>query len=183
MAHAGISLINPQVVFEKISLGQGMRVADLGCGSTGHFVFPAARTVGERGAVYAVDVIKEVLQNIRSRIKSEGYDNVYTVWSDIEREGKASIPSDSLDACFIVNVLFMVQDRLAVCREARRLLKPGGWLAIIEWARLLGMASPAPQALVGSDEVVVLGEQCSLEQVEQFPLGDYHYCILFKKPI
>jgi ubiquinone/menaquinone biosynthesis C-methylase UbiE len=57
MAHSGTVLIDPYKIFEKISLSVGQRVADLGCGRTGHFVFPAVKTVGDTGIVYAVDVV------------------------------------------------------------------------------------------------------------------------------
>ena len=60
-------------------------MADMGCGRTGHFVFPAARTVGNKGIVYAVDILKDVLQSLGSWIRSEGLENVQTIWSDIEK--------------------------------------------------------------------------------------------------
>ena len=41
--HVGKALIDPYPIFEAIGLAPGERVADLGCGRTGHFVFPASR--------------------------------------------------------------------------------------------------------------------------------------------
>src|SRR3990167_10080103 len=108
MTHAGSALLDPHAVFEKISLASGMRVADLGCGRTGHFVFPASRVVGDTGIVYAVEIVKNILESIQSRVRSEGYHNVQTVWSNIELAGKTPVPAGSLQACFLVNVLFLV---------------------------------------------------------------------------
>ena len=70
MSHSGTALIDPYKIFEKISLGHGMRVADLGCGRTGHFIFPTARVVGESGVVYAVDIMKDILESIKSRVRT-----------------------------------------------------------------------------------------------------------------
>src|SRR3989338_2287181 len=106
MSHVGTALVDPYKIFEKISLKEGMRVADLGCGRTGHFVFPAAHVIGDNGIVYAVDVMKDVLENVKSRARFEGFDNVQAIWSDVELPGRAPIPNKSLDACFFINALF-----------------------------------------------------------------------------
>ncbi len=181
MSSAGISLINPHLVFEKISLSEGMRVADFGCGRTGHFVFSASRVVGEKGIVYAVDIMKDVLESLKSRLRSEGYGNVETVWSDIERPGKTAIAPGSLDVCFIVNVLCQVHDRSAVLAEASRLLKPGGLLAITEWARPLGPLGPGEGKLLTPEALSALGLDAQLERVSSFELGDYHYCLILSR--
>ena len=143
MSHSGTALIDPYKIFEKISLAEGQRVADLGCGRTGHFVFPAVKIVGDKGVVYAVDIIKNVLDSIKSMARSEGYDSVQTVWSDIELPGKTPIPAGSLDACFYVNVLFQLKNKVGAIKEAVRLLKKGGYLVVVDWAKKLGMLGPA----------------------------------------
>ncbi|MCX6779720.1 MAG: hypothetical protein NT034_00885 [Candidatus Magasanikbacteria bacterium] len=70
MQTSGTALIDPFEIFQKVGLSSGMRVADMGCGRTGHFVLPAARVVGEKGLVYAVDILKDVLQSLGSWVKS-----------------------------------------------------------------------------------------------------------------
>ena len=80
MSHSGTALIDPYKIFERISLSAGERVADLGCGRTGHFVFPAVKVVGEKGIVYAVDVVKNILESIKSMARSGGFDNIQTVY-------------------------------------------------------------------------------------------------------
>ena len=44
-------LIDVNFILEKARIAEGMKVADLGCGTLGHFVFPAAKIVGKRGRV------------------------------------------------------------------------------------------------------------------------------------
>lgn len=181
MAHSGTALIDPYVVFEKIALTTGMRVADLGCGRTGHFVFPASRVVGETGIVYAVEIVKNILESIKSRVRSEGYGNVQTIWSDIELVGKTPVPAASLEACFLVNVLFLVRDIPSTLTEAARLVKPGGSVVVVDWARRLGPLGPPPDKMVLPEDVINLAKNSALELIEQFAPGDYHYCLIFKK--
>ncbi len=181
MAHSGLSLIDPHAIFEKIGLGKGMRVADFGCGRTGHFVFSASRQVEETGVVYAVDILKDVLENIKSRIRSEGYDNVQTIWSNIEAVGKTAIPAQTLDGCFFVNVASLLNDKEAAVAEAVRLLKKNGFLAIIEWTRPLGNVGPRPEQLLAPEKIKEISEKQGLVIVESFPAGEYHYCSIFRK--
>ncbi|MBI5729174.1 MAG: methyltransferase domain-containing protein [Candidatus Magasanikbacteria bacterium] len=181
MVHAGTALIDPYPIFEKISLASGMRVADLGCGRTGHFVFPASRVVGETGIVYAVEIVKNILDSIKSRIRSEGYHNVQTIWSDIELVGKTPVPAASLHACFLVNVLFLVADKGGALAEAARLVEPGGLVVVVDWARRLGPLGPPPEKMVSPEAIIALAKQASLELTEKLSPGEYHYCLIFKK--
>jgi ubiquinone/menaquinone biosynthesis C-methylase UbiE len=181
MSHSGTALINPEEIFETITLSPGMRVADLGCGRTGHFVFPASKVVGERGVVYAVEIVKNILESIKSRVRSEGYNNVQPVWADIERFEKVPIPTESLDSCFMVNVVFMLKDKLSAFKEAARLLKSGGTIVVVDWAKRLGPLGPLPQQLVPPQAVERLATGLGLKMLAHVTPGDYHYALIFQK--
>ena len=181
MTHAGTALIDPQKIFEKIILAPGMRVADLGCGRTGHFVFSASRIVGDTGIVYAIDIMKDILESLKSRIRSEGFDNVQVIWSDVEIAGKTPIPADSLDVCFFINVMFLFKDKISAIKEAKRLLKNGGMLVVVDWAKKLGPLGPDTNMITRPEDIASLSRSAGLNLLENFSLGDYHYCLIFKK--
>jgi ubiquinone/menaquinone biosynthesis C-methylase UbiE len=181
MAHSGTALIDPYKIFEKISLSVGQRVADLGCGRTGHFVFPAVKAVGDTGIVYAVDVVKNILASIQSLARSGGFDNIQTVWSDIEQPGKTPIPAGTLDVCFCVNVLFQLKNKEGAIKEAARLLKKGGHLVIVDWAKKLGMLGPGDQMFVRPEDVLPLAAAEKLKFVDKDASGEYHYSLVFEK--
>lgn len=181
MTHAGGALINPEEIFKKIALAPGMHVADLGCGRTGHFVFPASKAVGDTGVVYAVEIVKNILESIKSRCRSEGYNNVQTVWSDIEKVKGTPIPDQSLNACFLVNVLYMVKDRLSVLKEVSRLLDKDGVAVVIDWAKNLGPLGPKPDQKLTEEQLREIAGKAGLAFKENVNVGDYHYCALFKR--
>ncbi len=183
MNHAGRALVDPFQIFDKIGLTTGMRVADMGCGRTGHFVFPASRIVGATGVVYAVDILKEVLESINSWVRSEALENVHTVWSDIETVNKTPIPEKSLDACFFMNVLHGLKNKDTALTEASRLLKDEGVVAVIEWQKRLGALGPEDAGMLASDQLKAVASGVGLRQIESFPISDYHYCSIFKKQI
>jgi ubiquinone/menaquinone biosynthesis C-methylase UbiE len=144
-----------------------------------NFIFAAAHVVGPTGMIYAIDVQREVLEMLKSRIRSEGFDNIQTLWSDLTAVGKATLPPSSLDGAFVVNVVWLLKERSKFIEEGLRLLKPGAFLTIIDWARTLGPG--VPEILVSPDEIVEIGKRNGLYLVEKFPVGNYHFGLYFKK--
>jgi ubiquinone/menaquinone biosynthesis C-methylase UbiE len=181
MTHSGTALIDPNKIFEKIQINAGERVADFGCGRTGHVVYLLAPMVGEKGVVYAVDIMKDVLESIKSQALSAGLANIQTVWSDVETEGAAAIPDESLDAGFFVNVFFMLKNRDRALREAARLIKPDGYLAVIDWQRKVGPLGPSETQMVNQDELAILADKAGFESFDKVVVGEYHFCRIFKK--
>jgi len=181
MLSTGVALIDPQKILERIGLVRGMRLADFGCGRTGHFIFPAARLVEDVGLVYAIDILREVLDSIKSQARSEGYDNVQLVWSDIEAVGKTPIPEGSLDVCLIVNVLNQLKNKTAGLSECARLLKPGGLLVIIDWQKRIGRLGPDEEHMISPADILGLTGTLGFLELDNFAAGDYHYCLVLKK--
>ncbi|MBU1612881.1 class I SAM-dependent methyltransferase [Patescibacteria group bacterium] len=179
--HAGKALIDPYKVISKMGLKSGMRVADMGCGRTGHFIFSISKIIGETGIIYAVDIMKDVLESIKGRVRSEGYENIQTIWSNVEKPGATPIPADSLDVCMFINVLFGVKERDKAISEALRLLNDGGLLVVIDWIRRLGPLGPSAEKIIKPNVFIDLAAEKGLKLVQNFAAGDYHFCLIFKK--
>lgn len=177
----GNKLIDPVMVLQKAGLQEKMQVADLGCGAVGHYVFPAARMVGKDGRVYAVDIIKSVLENIEKRANLENLGNIITVWSDLERYGATKIVSNSLDADFLLNTLFQTKDRAGVLKEAARLLKVGGKLVVVDWLLTDAPFGPPVEGRVNHSLVEAEADKLGLRLMSRFSAGKYHYGLVFEK--
>jgi ubiquinone/menaquinone biosynthesis C-methylase UbiE len=115
-------------VVHKAGLGPGSRVLDLGCG-LGFLSLEAARIVGTEGLVYAVDSSPGALDELARRAKEKGFGNLRTIPADISR---LPLEDGVVDAVMERSVLSYVPDRLAVLREAARVLRPRGALSIFE---------------------------------------------------
>ncbi len=176
--HHGNQLIDPSLLFEKAQLQSGMRVADFGCGRTGHLVFPAAHIVGEKGIVYAVDILKDVLDAIAKRMKADGVLNVHTVWSDVERIGATTIPQQSVDVVFLVNALGAMTDHGSVLGEAKRLLKQKGRLVLVDWLKQGLSFGPKPAQYVNFSLCIDEAKIHGFVLQEQFPVGKYHHGVV-----
>lgn len=117
----------PERTVALFGLRPGDRVLELGPGP-GYFTPFASHAVGPDGRVLCVDLQPEMLAILRSRLDSTRA-NVRLAAGDATR---LPLATRSLDGAFLVAVLGEVPDRRQALIELRRVLRPGGTLAICE---------------------------------------------------
>jgi SAM-dependent methyltransferase len=111
-------------------LQPGMIVVDLACGS-GHPALDIARIVGSGGKVVATDLVPEMVEVTRRRAAELELDNLETRLMDAEA---LDFPDDSCDAVTCRFGLMFCPEPERALSEIRRVLKPGGRLALSVWS-------------------------------------------------
>lgn len=177
----GNKLLDTDIVLAKAQIGPKMKVADFGCGTTGHFVFPVSKLVGKDGVVYAVDILKTALETINRRIKVENATNIRTVWSDIEVFGATNIEAGSIDIALLMNALHTSAKRAEILRECSRVLKKGGKLVVVEWKNVASPFGPPPEERVNEENLKKAAERLGYKFEEEFTVGPFHFGLIFIK--
>jgi ubiquinone/menaquinone biosynthesis C-methylase UbiE len=168
-------------ILDKLPLSVSGRIADLGCGNFGYFLFPLHRRAGSQAKIFALDVIPGHLEQIRRRLHLENIVNIETVLADLEKVGRTPLAEASLDGALLVNTLFQSEKRKEMLMETLRLLKSGGWLLVIERNILDPEIGPALHRRVSQDALIEAGKRLNLELVESFHPGTHYYGLLFLK--
>ena len=167
-ADLGLGCGNPQAI---ASLRRGETVLDLGCGA-GFDAFLAARQVGPEGRVIGVDMTPDMIARARGIAGRIGARNVEFRLGEIEH---LPLPDRSVDVILSNCVVNLAPDKRAVYREALRVLKPGGRIAIMDVVAIApvpervrsaaGAVSACVAGAAHKDEIVPLLTSLGFEDV------------------
>ncbi|MBA2736696.1 MAG: class I SAM-dependent methyltransferase [Pyrinomonadaceae bacterium] len=115
-------------VMDILKITEGKNVADIGAGS-GWFTTRAAKRVGDKGKIFAVEINQEYIEYINERAKKENYANIQTVTG---AEDNPNLAKNSVDAVLILKTYHEIAEPIKVLRNLRGSLRPNALVGIID---------------------------------------------------
>ncbi|TMD11984.1 MAG: arsenite methyltransferase [Chloroflexi bacterium] len=131
---------NPTVLAD---LKPGEVVLDLGSGA-GLDVLLSARRVSPGGHAYGLDMTDEMLELANRNREKAGLANVTFLQGSIE---DVPLPDASVDVVISNCVINLAEDKSAVIKEAHRVLRPGGRLAVADMVELEPLSAAVKKRL------------------------------------
>ena len=174
------SWYNPEQILQAAGLHSGMVFMDIGS-ADGFFAILAAKMVGEKGKVYALDINPTTIRTLQSNAQKAGLKNVQAIVGAAE---EIVICRECADIIFFSMVLHDFQDPAKVLLNAKKMIKPEGLLVNLDWEKQEDKTAVGPPFKIRFSEE----KACSLIEAAGFKclgskhVGYYHY-VLTGKPL
>ncbi len=115
-------------VMDILKISNDKVVADIGAGS-GWFTVRAAKRVGEKGRVFAVEINQQYIDHINARAKKEDLGNITTI---LGKQNDPLVPKDSVDAVLILKTYHEIAEPIQLLKNLRSGLRKNALVGIID---------------------------------------------------
>jgi ubiquinone/menaquinone biosynthesis C-methylase UbiE len=168
------SWYNPEALLQD--LRAGMNFIDVGCGD-GFFSILAAKKVGEKGIVYAVDSDASAIEKLKSKAQAFGLKNI------VSRVGSAEetvFCSGCADYVFFSMVLHDFADPTKVLQNSKKMIKPTGRLIDLDWKKQEMPFGPPQKIRFSEAYASSLIHDAGFQIESVMAAGNHHYVISAK---
>ncbi len=176
---SSFDILDSALVFHELKLKEGDSFLDLGCGA-GDYTIEAAKIIGDSGIVYAVDKWKEVVSNLAKKAQTQGLNNIKAI--DLDINTSLPLEDNNIDFCLLAQVLHgfnLYEDTKNLFTEIRRVIKPGGSVAIIEFKKEETEFGPPIEIRLSSQEIEDAMAEYGFKKISLTDLG-CSYMIKFR---
>jgi ubiquinone/menaquinone biosynthesis C-methylase UbiE len=122
---------DPSAILQDIGLKSAMVFMDIGS-NDGFFTLPAAKIVGLKGKIYAVDISKSAIEKLNNKFKESGMTNYV---ARVAKAEETVFGENIADFIFLGTVLHDFEDPAKVLKNAKTMLKKEGKLVNLDWRK------------------------------------------------
>ena len=168
------NFIDKDTILLELHILPGQTILDAGCGN-GYMAKEFAKLTGETGKVYAMDLDRESIDNLKA--ETAGL-NIEAFIGDITHETR--LEECSIDLIYLSTVIheFSESGVAGFVRETKRLLKNCGKLAIVEIEKKVTSFGPPLDIRLSPEE---LRNTIDMKPVQLTEAGQFLYMQVFQK--
>jgi ubiquinone/menaquinone biosynthesis C-methylase UbiE len=166
------SLFDIGGIIDWLNIPEASKIVEIGCGY-GTFTVPMAQ-LSPKNQLLAFDIEAQMLECTQANIEKARCNNVQFLLRDIMTNG-TGLESNSVDFVLLFNILHC-KDKQIFLREASRVLKPGGIIAIIHWRK--DIPTPrGPDVELRPDVVQIrnASQKLDFKEIDEMNLAPYHW--------
>ncbi len=164
--------IDPTGIVALIPMRPYDLIGDFACGNAS-LSLPLAR-YAYCGRVYAIDTHQDVLDTVKQKSQQARLGNVEPVLS---KESSVPLADASLDGAMLASALSSASRPKSVLKETFRLLKKGGWAAVIDLTKGEGKDAPGKAA----QDILDIATEIGFKKVTLRPLNGTRYLLVLRK--
>jgi ubiquinone/menaquinone biosynthesis C-methylase UbiE len=176
---SSFDLVDVGKLFSALALSPGDVFLDLGSG-VGAYALVASDFVTDEGTVYAIDLWRDGVESLREEAEVRGLGHIYSKLADISKHiplGDGTVDVGLMSA--ILHDLVRDGTHEAALREARRVLKLSGKLAVVEFKKIGGTPGPPVEVRLSPEELEALLGASAFDLARTLEVGPYHYLSVF----
>ncbi len=165
----------PDKVLDALDISKTDVIADIGAGG-GYFTERFSIYLGASGRVYATDVQDAMLKRLNKRVKERGLHNVEVVRGKFD---DPMLPQASCDLVFFSSVYKEIDNRISYMKKIRKILKPGGRVAIIEYRPDTRTLGPPMDIRLSPEQVIDELAAAGFTLIKRYDFLPREYFLIF----
>lgn len=176
---SSFNLLDERKLFDALGLLPGMTLLDLGCG-LGNYAVAASPYVGGQGIVHALDLWEEGIRTLAERAKTGRLANIRARVANAA--GPLPLAERSIDFCLMATVIHILVREAVIEKtlaEVRRVLKPEGTVAVVEFHKVDGPPGPPRSCRLAPSELDLLLAPFGFNRTACADVGATNYLSLF----
>ena len=107
--------------------------------------------------------------------------NIEVLRGNAEKVRGTGLKDGAVDAAVVANILFQIEDKNSFVAEVSRILKPSGWVLVVEWSDSWKGMGPEVSRIVRKEDAKRLFLSVGFSFERDIIAGEHHYGIIFKK--
>ena len=176
---SSFGLVDSPKLIAALDIAPGTIFLDLACGA-GAYSLALADRFGPSGTLHAVDLWKGGIEALKLEVHDRRIDTIFAEIADVSEH----IPLDDgiVDLCLMATVLHdLIEDHTdaGTLRELKRVMKPGGRLAVVEFKKMDGPPGPPMDIRLSPPETENHLRPYAFELIKTYDIGPYNYLSIF----